>query len=81
MMIRFDSIMALIWSSSTSFGRPERCSSLSEKSPERNLSNQFRHINMTKMLVFTLHLKVDTKLITLNEIARNLFVKQTKSDS
>ena len=35
--------MALIWLSSTSFGRPERCSSLSKKSPERNLTNQFRH--------------------------------------
>ena len=35
--------MALIWSSLTSFDRPERCSSLSEKYPERNLSNQFRH--------------------------------------
>ena len=31
--------MALIWSSSTLCGRPERSSSLSEKSPERNLSN------------------------------------------
>ena len=40
---RSDSIMALILSSWTSFGRPERCSSLSEKSPERNLSNQFWH--------------------------------------
>ena len=36
-------IMALIWSPLTSFGRPERCSSLNENSPERNLSNQFRH--------------------------------------
>ena len=35
--------MALIWSSSISFDRPERCSSLSGKSPEWNLSNQFRH--------------------------------------
>ena len=35
--------MALIWSLTTSFGRPERSSSLSEKSPERNLSNQFQH--------------------------------------
>ena len=33
-----DSIMALIWLSSTSFGRLERCSSLSKKSPKRNLS-------------------------------------------
>ena len=38
-----DSIMALNRSSSTSFGRPERCSSSREKSPERNVSNQFRH--------------------------------------
>ena len=36
---------------------------------------------MTKMLVFTLHLKVDAKLTTVNEITRNLFVKQAKSDS
>ena len=36
---RSNSIMALFWSSSSSFGRPECCSSLSEKSPERNLSN------------------------------------------
>ena len=35
---------------------------------------------MTKILVFTLHLKVDAKLTTLNEITRNLFVKQAKSD-
>ena len=27
------------------------------------------------------HLWVDVKLITVNEITRNLFVKQTKSDS
>ena len=40
---RFDSIMALIWSSSTLFGLPELYSSLNEKFPERNLSNQFRH--------------------------------------
>jgi len=32
----FDSIMASILSSSTSEGRPERWSSLSKKSPERN---------------------------------------------
>ena len=31
--------------------------------------------NMTKMLVFTLHLKVDAKLTTVNVITRNLFVK------
>ena len=36
---------------------------------------------MTKILVFTLYLKVDAKLTTLNEITRNLFVKQAKSDS
>ena len=36
---------------------------------------------MTKMLVFTLHLKVDAKLTTVNEITRNLFVKQAESDS
>ena len=40
---RSESIIALIRSSSTSTGRPERFSSLSEKSPERNLSNQFWH--------------------------------------
>ena len=34
---------------------------------------------MTKMLVFTLHLKVDTKLTSANEITRDLFVKQAKS--
>ena len=33
------------------------------------------------MLVFTLHLKVDAKLRTVNEITRNLFLKQAKSDS
>ena len=37
--------------------------------------------NMTKMLVLTLHLKVDAKVKTVNEITRNLFVKQAKSDS
>ena len=36
---------------------------------------------MRKMLVLTLHLKVDAKLTTVNEITRNLFVKQSKSDS
>ena len=36
---------------------------------------------MTKMLVCTLHLKVDAKLTTTDEITRNLFVKQAKSDS
>ena len=36
---------------------------------------------MTKMIVFTLHLKVDAKLTTVNEITRNLFVKQAKSNS
>ena len=36
---------------------------------------------MTKMLVFTLHLKVDAKLTTVKEITRNLFIKQAKSDS
>ena len=36
---------------------------------------------MTKMLAFTLHLKVDAKLTTVNEITRTLFVKQAKSDS
>ena len=36
---------------------------------------------MTKMLVFTLHAKVDAKLTTVNEIMLNLFVKQAKSDS
>ena len=33
------------------------------------------------MLVFTLHLKVDAKLTTVNDITYNLFVKQAKSDS
>ena len=33
------------------------------------------------MLVFTLHLKLDVKLTTLNKISRNLFVKQAKSGS
>ena len=36
---------------------------------------------MTKMLVLTLHLKVNAKLTTVNEITRNLFLKQAKSDS
>ena len=36
---------------------------------------------MTKMLVFTVYLKVDAKLRTVDEITRNLFVKQAKSDS
>ena len=33
------------------------------------------------MFVFTIHLKVDAKLKTVNEITRNLFVKQAKNDS
>ena len=33
--------MALIWSSPTSFGQPECCLSLSEKSPERNYQTNF----------------------------------------
>ena len=37
--------------------------------------------NMMKMLVFTLYLKVDAKLITVNEITCNLFIKQAKCDS
>ena len=37
--------------------------------------------NMTKMLVFRLHLKVNAKLITVNKITRNLLVKQAESDS
>ena len=36
---------------------------------------------MTKMLIFTLHLKIDAKLTTVNEITLNLFVKQAKNDS
>ena len=36
---------------------------------------------MTKMLIFELHLKVDAKLTTVNEITRNFFVKQDNSDS
>ena len=37
--------------------------------------------NMKKMLVFTLHPKVDAKLTTVNEMTLNLFVKQAKNDS
>ena len=33
------------------------------------------------MMVFTHHLKVDAKLTLVNEMTRNLFVKQVKSDS
>ena len=33
------------------------------------------------MLIFTVHLKVDAKLTTVNEITPNLFVNQAKSDS
>ena len=36
---------------------------------------------MAKMLVFTLHLKVDAKLTTVNEITRSLFVNHAKNDS
>ena len=36
---------------------------------------------MTKMFVFTLHIKVDAKITTVNKITRNFFVKQAKSDS
>ena len=36
---------------------------------------------MTKMLVFTLDLKVDAKLTTVNKITRNLFVKEAESDN
>ena len=36
---------------------------------------------MKKMIVFTLHLKDDAKLTNVNEITRNFFVKQAKSDS
>ena len=36
---------------------------------------------MTKILVFTLYLKVDSKLTTVNEMTRNLFVKQAKNHS
>ena len=35
---------------------------------------------MTKIYVFTLHLNVDTKITTVNEMTRNLFVNQAKSD-
>ena len=35
---------------------------------------------MTKILVFTLQLKVDAKLTTSNEITRNFFVMRVKSD-
>ena len=34
-----------------------------------------------KMLVFTLYIKVDSKLTSVNEIKRNLIVKQVKSNS
>ena len=40
-LVRFDSFMAFIMSSLTSEGRPERWSSFSEKSPERNFWNKF----------------------------------------
>ena len=36
---------------------------------------------MTKMPIFTLQLKVDAKLTTVNEIIRNLFAKQAKSNT
>ena len=36
---------------------------------------------MTKMFVYTFHFKVDVELTTVNEITRNLFVKQARSDS
>ena len=36
---------------------------------------------MTKMFVFTLQLKVDVKLTNVDEMTRNLFVMQAKSDS
>ena len=42
---------------------------------------EIRKQNMRKMLVFTLHLKVYAKLTTVNEITRNLFIKQATSDS
>ena len=45
-----NSIKALILSSSTSLGRTERSSSLSEKSSERNLIKQFRHCLSFKTL-------------------------------
>ena len=34
---------------------------------------------MTKMLVFTLHLKVDAKLTIVNEITRNLFESKLRA--
>ena len=37
--------------------------------------------NMTKMLVFTLHPKVDAKLTIVNEIKSNLFAELAKSGS
>ena len=36
---------------------------------------------MTKMLVFSLHFKSDANLTAVNEITRNLFLKQAKSNS
>ena len=36
---------------------------------------------MSKIRVFTLHLEVDAKLTNVNEITRNLFVKQAKNDN
>ena len=47
--------MALIWLSSTSLGRPEGCSPLSEKSSERNLSSQFLHGVSLKLPYHTHH--------------------------
>ena len=41
---------------------------------------EIKQQNMTKMLVFTLHLNFDAKLTTVNEITGNLFEKQAKSD-
>ena len=37
--------------------------------------------NITEMLAFTFRLRVDAKLTTINNIMRNFFVKQAKSDS
>ena len=34
-----------------------------------------------KILIFTLHLKVNAKITTINESTRNLFAKQAKSNS
>ena len=50
MMIRFDSIMAFIMLSLTPEDRPERWSSLSEKSSEQKILNEILHVRSVKQL-------------------------------